>query len=58
MSYLLQAPNPREILFLPPEHKIHIFSPPCKILCLFTTEAHKGHPFPSNLTTYFTKSLI
>ena len=22
------------------------------------TEAHKGHPFPSNLTTYYTKSLI
>ena len=24
----------REILFLPLEHKIHIFSPPCNILCL------------------------
>ena len=25
----------REILFLPLEHKIHIFSPPCNILYLF-----------------------
>ena len=27
----------REILFLPLEHKIHIFSPPCNILYLFTS---------------------
>ena len=26
----------REILFLPLEHKIHIFSPPCNILYIFT----------------------
>ena len=25
----------REILFLPFEHKIHIFSPPCNILCIY-----------------------
>ena len=25
----------REILFLPLEHKIHIFSPPCNILYIF-----------------------
>ena len=25
----------RQILFLPLEHKIHIFSPPCNILYLF-----------------------
>ena len=28
-----------EILFLPLEHKIHIFSPPCNILYLFRQEA-------------------
>ena len=26
----------REILFLPLEHKIHILSPPCNILCIIT----------------------
>ena len=30
----------REILFLPLEHKIHIFSPPCNILYLFFLGAH------------------
>ena len=28
----------REILFLPLEHKIHIFSPPCNILYLLLTK--------------------
>ena len=28
----------REILFLPLEHKIHIFSPPCNIVYIFTKE--------------------
>ena len=28
----------REILFLPLEHKIHIFSPPCNILYILTSE--------------------
>ena len=30
----------REILFLPLEHKIHIFSPPCNILYLFYILCH------------------
>ena len=30
------APLTREILFLPLEHKIHIVSPPCNILYLFS----------------------
>ena len=33
ISYSFAAPT-REILFLPLEHKIHIFSPPCNILYL------------------------
>ena len=32
----------REILFLPLEHKIHIFSPPCNILYLFFLKCWKG----------------
>ena len=32
----------RTILFLPLEHKIHIFSPPCNILCF--TRQHLGGP--------------
>ena len=30
------VPLTREILFLPLEHKIHIFSPPCNILYIFS----------------------
>ena len=34
ISHLFAALT-REILFLPLEHKIHIFSPTCNILCIF-----------------------
>ena len=36
----------REILFLPLEHKIHIFSPPCNILYLHAT-GQMSNPFLS-----------
>ena len=40
----------REILFLPLEHKVHIFSPPCNILYLLTTcEGHTGSVLPIGL---------
>ncbi len=34
-QYLTRSLRSREILFLPLEHKIHIFSPPCNILYLY-----------------------
>ena len=36
--YLYNKKNTREILFLPLEHKIHIFSLPCNILYLVSTK--------------------
>ena len=32
IRHFIREPLTREILFLPLEHKIHIFSPPCNIL--------------------------
>ena len=38
----------REILFLPLEHKIHIFLPPCNILYICVLQLKLPPPFPPN----------
>ena len=45
----------REIFFLPLEHKIHLFSPPCNILYLFPTALRRVQITPktgTNITRY------
>ena len=47
------AKRTSEILFLPLEHKIHIFSPPCNILYIYrylSKLTHINHSRSSNLT--------
>ena len=46
----------REILFLPLEHKIHIFSPPCNILYIRTTKSMNQFFYNIATTTWALKA--